>query len=162
MDRIIIIDDTGIQHDLNHFLKSNRNHIRLDSDVTELSSGENSLVTEIIESYEQKYKLKIRSRDLVYIFRVNEILYIEALYKTVKLHLTKGNPVLLENELYAVENQLREYPFLSVHPNYIVSVNHISSISDDLNFLVLNNEIKVPISENKKKIIITELEKYIK
>jgi DNA-binding LytR/AlgR family response regulator len=161
LDRIIIINDNGIQNDLNHFLKANRNHIRLDSDVSELSSGGNSLINEIIESYENKYKLKIQSKDLVYIFKVNEVLYFEALYKTVKIHLTKGKPVLLEGELQTLEKQLKEYPYFAVHHDYVVNINHISSISDDLNFVVLENNVKVPVSESKKKIIITELEKYI-
>jgi len=119
MDRIIIIDDNGIQHDLNHFLKANKNHIRLDSDIKELSTGSNSLIKEIIESYENKYRIKFQSKDLVYIFKVNEILYLKAKQDKTEIYLTKGDPVELDSKLEKFEDQLKDYQILNVHMNLL-------------------------------------------
>jgi DNA-binding LytR/AlgR family response regulator len=162
MDRIIIIDDNGIRDDLNHFIESNKNHIRLDSDFFELSSGRNSIIKEIIESYESQHKIKIHSKDQIYILRVNELLYIEEVYKNVKLILTKGDPILIEGDIQTFEKQIKTQSFISTHPNFLININHIRSISEDSNFVILSNKARIPISEYKKNIIISKLEKYFK
>jgi len=162
MDRIIIIDDKGIKNDLNHFLKANKNHIKLDSDIDELSSGYNNLIKEIIENYEDRFKIKIQSKDQIYIFKVNEMLYLEEGYKCVKLFLTKGDPVLLEGNIQLFEEQIKAYPFFLTDPNFLININHISSISDDSHYVIMSNGARITISEYKKNIIISKLEKYIK
>lgn len=162
MDRIIIIDDNGIQDDLDRFLESNKNHIRLNSDMTELSSGGNFMIKEIVESYESKYKIKFKSKDQVYIFRVNDILFFEAIKSGTRIYLDQKESTVINCSLAEVKNQLINYPFITVHSDYIINIFHISSISDDKSYVELTDKSRLPVSDYKKKIIISELEKYIK
>lgn len=161
MDRIIIIDDNGIQDDLNHFLEVNKLNIRLDSDFIELSSGKSSLVREIIGRYEDKYKVKIQSKDNIHLFRINEIIFLEAKSEGTKLFLANNNSLLLDGRIESISEQLKEHPFVAIHPDYLVNIHHVVRISNtEETKIVVSTGESLPVSENNKQIIIKEIGKY--
>ncbi|HPE57943.1 MAG TPA: LytTR family transcriptional regulator DNA-binding domain-containing protein [Bacteroidales bacterium] len=161
MDRIIIIDDSGIQDDLNRFLETNKTNIRLDSDFIDLSTGRSSLIKEIIDRYEDKFKVKIQSKDKVHLFRINEIIFFKAMPEGTKLFLVNNNTLLLDGNIETVSSQLKDHPFIAVHPNYLVNFHHIVRISNSKKTKIeMSNGESLPVSERNKEIIMKELGKY--
>lgn len=162
MDKIIIIDDSGIKKELEVFLLANREHIRLSSDMDEVSLGQNPALKEIINRYEEKHKVKIQSKDYVRFYKLSEIIYIKSFENKSTLYQDNNNSIILNETIDSIENQLLDFPFLRVHLNYIVNLNHVVRVSGKIeDSIELTNGDIVPVSKAKNEIIIDFLNKYI-
>jgi len=163
MDKIIIIDDNGIQQEVQKFITNNKNHIRLSSDMDELSLAGNPLVKEIINQYEARHKVKICSGDKIRFYYFNHIVRLEKKAEKTKIYLSDGSHSLLNEEIKNIEIQLRNFPFLRVHPKHIVNLHFLAKISRlPTSHIELSTGKLIPITESSKKAIIDFLNKYDK
>lgn len=69
--------------------------------------------------------------------------------------------ILDTGETFTVSKKLKELEsvlpinFLRVHRSHLVNINHVKEITNDKGiFLILTNENKVPITKEKKKILV--------
>ncbi len=146
MDRIIIIDDSGIRSDLEVFLKANKGHIRLDSNLRELAQGNNPLIREIISRYEEKYKLRFKTKDSLYFFRVNEVVAIAATGTGITVYLNGKEALSLEGGMEIFSGDYLNYPFLRIHEQHIVNLNYIKEIKASPPHVVMEDGRKIPVS----------------
>ena len=162
MDRIIIIDDKAIRTELEAFLLANQEHIRLNSDMDEVTLGTNPTLQEIIALYEKKYKVKIKSKENIRFYRLKDIVRLESVGHQTQLKLINGNFNFISESLDHIEKQLGDFPFFRTHKNHIVNLHHVSGIRDAKNSEVfLNNGDVIPLSDNEKEMIIKTLNKFI-
>ncbi|MEZ5198456.1 MAG: LytTR family transcriptional regulator DNA-binding domain-containing protein [Bacteroidales bacterium] len=162
MDKIIIIDDSGIKKELEAFLMANKNHIRLSSDMDELSLGQNPVLKEIVRRYEEKHKVKIQSKDHVRFYKLNDIIHFEAAENFTFIYQSDGTKNIVNETIDSIEIQLQDFPFFRTHPNHIVNLHHIVRVSDQSeNRIELSTGDNVPVTASKKEIIIDFLNKYI-
>jgi two-component system LytT family response regulator len=162
LDKIIIIDDSGIKKELEAFLLANREHIRLSSYMDEVSLGQNPVLKEIVRRYEERHKVKIQSKDLVRFYKLNDIIHFKSEGNKTILFQSDGTSNLIGENIDDIEKQLTNFPFIRTHEHYIVNLHHIKKVSganDDL--IELGNGGVVPVSPAKKKLIIDFLNKYI-
>lgn len=163
MDRIIIIDDNGIRNELEAFIIANRDHIRLNSDMDEVSLGNNPALQEIISKYEEKYKVKIQSRDKIMIYRLNEIICLQSNGEKTFVKLISGKINTVNETLDVVEDQLQNFPFLRPNDQCLINLHHIAEIKDQPNAaIIMTNGDPIPLSDNRKEMIINSLNKFIK
>ena len=163
MDKIIIIDDNGIQKELAEFLMANKNHVRLHSNMDELSLSTNPLLKEIIKQYGEKHKVKIQSKDNIRFFKTNDIIRFEAIYGKTTIYMTDGSHSEISENISAIEEQLEDFSFLRIHPNHIVNLQFLSKISSqDKNQIELTSGVILPVTETHKELIIEFLNKYFK
>ena len=163
MDRIIIIDDKGIKDDLEAFLIANQEHIRLNSDMDEVTRGTNPTLQEIISLYEKKYKVKIRSRDNIRFYRLNDIVSLKADKKQTIVKLINGKTNIVNESLGEVETQLENFPFYRTHKNHLVNLHHVTGIKDDpVSKVIMTNGDNIPLAAKAKQMIIETLNKFIK
>ncbi|MCF8403921.1 MAG: LytTR family transcriptional regulator [Bacteroidales bacterium] len=163
MDKIIIIDDSDIKKELEAFLDANKNHIRLHSDMDEFSLGKNPLLNEIITQYEEKHKIKIRSKDYVGFYRSSDIIRFEEVGSKTIIHLADGMVNEINEDLDIIEKQLQDFPFIRTHPKHIINIHSISKISKHpTNAVELNNGCLIPITDHLKNTIIEMFNKYFK
>lgn len=85
---------------------------------------------------------------------INTILWIEALGDYIKLVTTEDSYVILST-MKAFEKEVEEYSFLRIHKSYIVNLKKIKRFNSK--FVEINNE-NLPLSRNKKKILIEALD----
>jgi len=85
---------------------------------------------------------------------INTILWIEALGDYIKLVTTEESYVILST-MKAFEKEVEEYSFLRIHKSYIVNLKKIKRFNSK--FVEINNE-NLPLSRNKKKILIEALD----
>jgi len=85
---------------------------------------------------------------------INTILWIEALGDYIKLVTTEESYVILST-MKAFEKEVDEYSFLRIHKSYIVNLKKIKRFNSK--FVEINNE-NLPLSRNKKKILIEALD----
>lgn len=162
MDKIFIINDSGIQSELEEFLIVNKKHIRFSSDMDEISLSKNSLLQEIIKRYEEKHKVKIQSKDNIRFFQTNEIIRFKANNDKTITFLTNEKVVEINETIDNVEQQLEYQPFLRIHEGHIINVHFISKIFDKAeNNIELNDGTLLPVTEIRKEFIIKFLNKYI-
>lgn len=162
MDKIIIIDDSGIQNELEKFLIANKKHIRLSSDMDEVSLGQNPILKEIARRYEEKHKVKIQSKDHIRFFQANEIIRFKANNNKTITFLTNEKVVEINETIDNIEQQLEYLPFLRIHEAHIINVHFISKIFDKTeNNIELNDGTLLPVTEIRKEFIMNFLNKYI-
>ena len=162
MDKIIIINDSGIQSELEKFIIANKKHIRFNSDMDEISLSNNSLFQEITKRYEEKHKVKIHSKDNIRFFQANEIIRFKANKNKTNIFLANEKVVEINESLDKIEQQLGKQPFLRIHESHIINVHFISKIFDKTeNNIELNDGTLLPVTEIRKDIITKFLNRYI-
>ena len=162
MDKIIIINDSGIQSELEEFLIVNKKHIRFSSDMDEISLSKNSLLQEIINRYEEKHKVKIQSKGHIRFFQAKEIIRFKANKDKTITFLTNNKIVEINESIDNIEQQLENQPFLRIHESHIINVHFISKIFDKTeNNIELNDGTLLPVTEIRKEFIMNFLNKHI-
>lgn len=91
--------------------------------------------------------------------RLKDIIYIEAYKDYVKVHLTtKPMPLLSLTSLKNMEDLLPSKQFMRIHRSFIVSLNHIQSITRNT---VNMGTITMTVSENYKENFLTFVDRWI-
>ena len=85
---------------------------------------------------------------------VNTILWIEALGDYIKLVTTDESYVILST-MKAFEKEVEAYSFMRIHKSYIANLKKITKFNSK--FVEINNK-NLPLSRNKKKLLIEALE----
>jgi len=85
---------------------------------------------------------------------INNILWIEALGDYIKLITTDESYVILST-MKAFEKEVEDYSFLRIHKSYIVNLKKIKRFNSK--FVEINTE-NIPLSRNKKKLLIEALD----
>lgn len=85
---------------------------------------------------------------------VNTILWIEALGDYIKLVTTEESYVILST-MKAFEKEVEAYSFMRIHKSYIANLKKITKFNSK--FVEINNK-NLPLSRNKKKLLIEALE----
>ena len=97
----------------------------------------------------------LHSYELVHL---NDILVCESSSNYTNVRLTNGKTILVSKTLKEIEELLNMAPFFRVHNSWLVNLQYaIRYIKGDGGYLVLNNEMTIPVSRNKRE----DLLKYI-
>lgn len=161
MDKIIIINDTRIENKLEEFLVANRKHVRLITNMEELSLGGNPVFKEIIDRYEQKNKIRILAGNQVWFFKSSEICRIEANGNTIKIH-QKHHISEIKIDINRLWDQLESFSFIRVHPLHIVNFNCIVKLYESYNnTIVLSDGYKIPVSDDYKSSVLHVINKFL-
>jgi two-component system LytT family response regulator len=114
----------------------------------ELSSSENR--------NSSNRKLTFKTRTEIYYVEPSDIVYCESDNNYTTIHLASNKKILLAKSIKAIEEELSFPFFFRVHRSFIINTNFISSFNtaDDTVFL-LNESVKVPVSDRRKKDFLT-------
>ena len=82
---------------------------------------------------------------------LNNIIFCESSSNYTNIHLNNGQHVLISRTLKDIEDLLDMQPFFRVHNSYVVNLQYaVRYIKGEGGHLVLNNDISIPVSRNKK------------
>lgn len=95
-------------------------------------------------------KIKILTDGKVAFYNPDDILYCEGDGNYCKIHYTKGGKTLLSKKLKQVEDILPEPFFYRVHNSYIVNLNKIKAYNKNEGILIMENNVHIPVSRNKR------------
>ncbi|HEX3079956.1 MAG TPA: LytTR family DNA-binding domain-containing protein [Puia sp.] len=97
----------------------------------------------------------LHSYELVHL---NDILACESSSNYTNVRLANGKSILVSKTLKEIEDLLDMTPFFRVHHSWLVNLHYaIRYVKGDGGYLVLNNEMTIPVSRNKRE----DLLKYI-
>ena len=104
----------------------------------------------------EKSTFQIKSDGIWVNIQFHEILFIEGCKEYVLIHCRQKTYKTLRS-MSSLEDLLSTDEFVRIHKSYIVSISSIIGFSAEE--IELNNNIKLPISRNKKEIVIEKLKK---
>ncbi len=82
---------------------------------------------------------------------LNNIMFCESSSNYTNIHLNNGQNMLISKTLKEIEDLLDMPPFFRIHNSYLVNLQYaIRYIKGEGGYIVLNNDISVPVSRNKK------------
>lgn len=82
---------------------------------------------------------------------LNNIMYCESKSNYTNIHLNNGQQILVSRTLKDIEELLNMHPFFRIHNSFLVNLQYaIRYIKGEGGSLVLNNNITIPVSRNKK------------
>ncbi len=116
--------------------------------ATELLQEEDVTINEVANDY-----IFIKDRKTIRKILLSDIYYLEAKGDYVKIHFAEKNYVI-HTSLKLLEEKLSSKEFIRVHRSYIVSIEKIDYIEDNVLYL---NSISVPLSEFYKNSVLSQL-----
>ncbi|OYZ49768.1 MAG: DNA-binding response regulator [Bacteroidetes bacterium 24-39-8] len=100
-------------------------------------------------------KIALPFQNGVIFTEIKNILYCESENNYTRFHVFEGRNYLVSKTLGDIQEVLEERNFLRVHRQYLVNLDHIIKyVRGEGNYLILTNEINIPVARNKKEKLI--------
>ena len=112
----------------------------------------NALLTHIKKSNDLSFqKIALPTLHGYELVPLNNIVYCESKSNYTNIYLNNGQHILVSRTLKDIEELLDTQPFFRIHNSYFVNLQYaIRYTKGEGGFLVLNNDITLPVSRNKK------------
>ena len=95
-------------------------------------------------------KISISTTDKIHLIDVDDIIRCESDNYYTKIFFKDGNNLLVSKTLKEMDQKLEEYDFVRTHKSHLVNMRCIKNFIKDEMMVVLNNNVKVPVSKRKK------------
>ncbi len=137
------IDKDDLRIAVDGFLK--RNHRDSMKQLT-------ALLTHIRKSNDLSFqKIAFPTQTSVELVPINNIMSCESSSNYTRVHLNNGQHMIVSKTLKDIEELLDMPPFFRVHHSYLVNLQYaVRYIKGEGGYLVLNNEVSVPVSRSRK------------
>ncbi len=129
-----------------------------------INKKENNLgneLKELLENFpksQNQNKIAISLSGKTLFVKPEEILYCKSDGGYTEVHFVNKKKEVISKKLKDVEQYLNNFNFYRVHNSYIVNTNYINEfIKTDGNYIVLENNISIPVSRAKKDELIEKL-----
>ncbi len=84
--------------------------------------------------------------------KLDTIVFVEAINEDCIIHINNGNKQVIKKTLDSLNILLPQQKFIQIPPSHIVNIAFINRYVTGIeNYLVLHNAVRIPISENQKK-----------
>lgn len=100
-------------------------------------------------------KIALPFQNGVIFTEIKNILYCESENNYTRFYVVEGRNYLVSKTLGDIQEILEERNFLRVHRQFLVNLDHIKKyVRGEGNYLILTNEINIPVARNKKEKLI--------
>ncbi|OYU53803.1 MAG: DNA-binding response regulator [Chitinophagaceae bacterium BSSC1] len=100
-------------------------------------------------------KIALPFQNGVIFTEIKNILYCESENNYTRFYVVEGRNYLVSKTLGDIQEVLEERNFLRVHRQFLVNLDHIKKyVRGEGNYLILSNEINIPVARNKKEKLI--------
>lgn len=128
--------------------------------VHELNQQLNTLEENIQSQEKSKKKIILKTFDNIYIIKIRDIVYCESQDNYTNFHLISDRKILVSTTLKEYDEMLSEFGFFRAHKSYLINLIHIDRFEKaDGGFIVLNDEIKLPVASRKKEQLLDMLDR---
>lgn len=109
------------------------------------------------ETLENKPKrIVLRLQDSFQVLEFDEIIYCNSEGSYTTFYSNDGKKIMVSKSIKEYEKQLPEDLFIRCHQSYLVNVKYISKYEKE-GYLLLRNEVRIPVSVRKKEEVIKRL-----
>ena len=159
MNNLIIIDDSTCKEDLNQFVNSNSNHIKLLLTEEEYNVDLDTLINRIQDIFNNQKILFVKTDDSVIKVTSNDILYIQEFNEKINLYLKNSQVYRLPDKLSYYINFLSRFNILQINHYTLINANLIESFIISDSILFCSDGSKFIVDEEYKTNLINELNK---
>lgn len=102
-----------------------------------------------LKKLEPRYRSKIgfSTQEGIFIIEIRDILFLRATGNYTEVHLNNGKMILISKTLKLIEELLPDAGFKRCHQSYVINLDEVVMLKD---FILLTNDIEIPISRRKK------------
>ncbi len=108
-----------------------------------------------VENFPKKIKLFAEGK--IFFMNPDEIMYCKAEGSYTEIYLSNKDKLLVSNRIKTVGSWLPDILFFRVHHSFIVNIGKIKEFHRKENYLVLENQQHIPVSRNKRNVILNKL-----
>ncbi len=110
-----------------------------------------ALEENILSQDKANRKIILKTMDNVHLVKTRNINYCESEGSYCAIHLLNGKKILVSNVLKDYDELLKDAGFYRVHKSFLINIRHIERFEKaDGGYVVLENEIKVPVASRKR------------
>ncbi len=139
-----------------------------------VNTVKNAITEDLIEGYENKFqaffsnisnttpeqkKIVLRTSDKIHVVDIKNIIRCEADNAYTTIFTNDGKNIVVSKGIKSFDELLSTYNFMRVHQSHLVNPNYISYFKKhDGGFLVMSDNSNVPVSSQKKHILLEYLD----
>lgn len=128
--------------------------IRKIKNITSLNN-ENKKIELLLENISKKNetfkKIALSTSDGIHLFEIKDIVRCESIDNYTKFHFKNHKTVLISKTLKEYEDLLSDQGFERIHQSHLINLNELKSyIKKDGGFVIMSDNIQVPVSQRKK------------
>jgi two-component system, LytTR family, response regulator len=105
-------------------------------------------------------KIILKTNESIHLLDVKEIIFCDSDSSYTTVHTTEGEKIIVSKTLKEYEEMLTECGFYRVHKSYLINLLHIKRFDrQDGGYIVLTNDLKIPVASRKREEMMGLLEK---
>lgn len=124
----------------------------------EIASIKLDNLLKMIQNQHQFHTIALPTVKETYFINPSDIIYIESRNSYSIFHILHHSDIMISKSIKEYESLLASYNFIRVHQSYLVNAIHIVSIQNS-EIMVLSNKQQIPISRNRKQMVINFLKR---
>jgi two-component system LytT family response regulator len=126
----------------------------------ELKAKLDTLSDNLKTNDQDKKKIILKTLDNIYLVGVKDIIHIEGEGRYSAIFLDSGEKVMVSVNLKFYQEMLEEYGFFRAHKSHLINLDRIYRFEKaDGGYVVLNNNVRIPVASRKKDELIELFEK---
>jgi two-component system LytT family response regulator len=116
---------------------------------------------ENLKNIDQRHKkIILKTSDNIYLVELHSIICCESDGNYTHIHTSDGENILVSKTLKEYEEMITGCGFYRVHKSYLINLAHIKRFEKhDGGYIVLNNDLRVPVASRKREEMLYLLEK---
>lgn len=102
----------------------------------------------------QEHRIALPTAKEIRFIHTGHIIYCTSSNNYTTFYLVNGEKLLVSKPIYEYEELLKNYGFIRCHQSYLINKRYVRSwVKEDGGYLLLENEIQIPVSKNKKELV---------
>ncbi|MET4141186.1 LytTR family DNA-binding domain-containing protein [Pedobacter sp. UYP1] len=102
------------------------------------------------QQVKQAKKIVLKTLEEIFVIQIADILALEADNSYTRFRLQNGACILVSQPIKEYDNQLTPLGFMRVHQSYLINLQFIRTFKKKNNFLMLEGDLEIPVSQHKK------------
>lgn len=162
MNMVLIINDSLCKKELDSFLKKNAQSVVAKTEINKAFKNIERFLSGVNAVPATPGLIAINSASNVNILKVNDIMHCESSRSYTYVYLKSGEKLTVTKSLREFEEALVKHRFMRIHQSHLVNINYvIRYVKGEGGYVILDNNIKLPVATRKKEFLLNELQKLI-
>ena len=118
---------------------------------------ENSLEKILQSNVLSQKKINVTNDGKMIFLNPDDIIYCESDGNYCTIHLENKEKIVLSQKLKFMEEKLAQLQFFRIHNSYLINLNKVKEFHKTDEYVVLSNQVKIPVSRQKKSTFLDKL-----
>jgi len=99
-------------------------------------------------------RIALSNSDGIHLLDINDIIRCESDDNYTKFFVKNGKPILISKTLKEYEELLSEYDFVRIHQSHLINLAYVKSyVKRENGFVLMSNDVQLPVSQRKRELL---------